>query len=116
MVGPKNITGFLGDRVELQCQVTGIPKPKVQWFSKRDGKLSSNGPNFRIHRNNSLIFRRIDKRDETLYHCVAENSQGNVNSQSASVTVEGKLSFFLEVFINLIEKILNKFMMKGAIE
>ena len=94
MVGPKNITGFLGDRVELQCQVKGIPQPKVQWFSKIDGKLSSNGPNFRIHRNNSLIFRRIDKRDETFYHCVAGNSEGKVNSQSASVTVEGKSIFF----------------------
>ena len=88
-MGPTNITAFLGDRVELQCKVSGRPQPKVQWFSKREGKLPSIGPNFRVHRNNSLIFRRIEKRDESYYHCEVENIKGKVISRQARLTVEG---------------------------
>ena len=89
--GPKNITAFLGDRVELQCRVSGHPQPKIQWISKREGKLSNIGPNFRVHKNNSLIFRRVEKRDESYYHCEAQNIEGNVKSPQARLTVEGRV-------------------------
>ena len=89
LLGPSNVTAYLGDRVELRCQVSGKPKPKVQWFSKREKKLPSVGPNFRIHRNNSLIFRRVDKRDESYYQCIAKNSHGTTTSHLARLSVEG---------------------------
>ena len=92
--GPTNVTAFLGDRVELRCQVSGKPKPKVQWFSKREKKLPSVGPNFRIHRNNSLIFRRVDKRDESYYQCIAKNRHGNTTSPLARLSVEGMYNRF----------------------
>ena len=97
--GPTNVTAFLGDRVEMRCQVpTNVrPLPTVQWFSKREGKLPTVGPNFRIHKNNSLIFRRVDKRDESYYHCVAKNRQGTVESNPARLTVEG-METLLEQF------------------
>ena len=87
--GPTNVTAFLGDRVELRCQVSGKPSPTVLWFSRREGELPSLGANFRVHKNNSLIFRRIDKRDESYYHCLAKNSRGATQSPPARVTVEG---------------------------
>lgn len=92
--GPTNVTAFLGDRVELRCQVSGKPSPTVLWFSRREGELPSLGANFRVHKNNSLIFRRIDKRDESYYHCLAKNSRGATQSPPARVTVEGKVIFF----------------------
>lgn len=99
LVGPNNVTAFLGDRVELQCKVSGRPLPAVEWISKRDGKLASQGPNFRVHKNNSLIFRRVEKRDESYYHCEAENRVGSDRSKAARLTVEGPyLHIFLGAF------------------
>ena len=94
--GPANLTAFLGDRVELRCRVSGNPTPTVIWSSKREGNLANVGPNFRIHRNNSLSFRRVEKRDESYYVCEAKNSEGIVKSDPARLTVEGTYySFFI---------------------
>lgn len=89
LVGPSNTTAFLGDRVELLCQVSGKPKPRVTWHSRRDGKLPSVGQNFRIHANNSLIIRFAEKRDESNFHCTATNTAGAAYSNPARLSVEG---------------------------
>lgn len=105
IVGPTNITAYIGNRVELLCQVSGKPKPKVTWYSKRDGKLGNVGANFRIHRNNSLIFRHVDKSNESYYHCVAKNRQGVVESPMARLTVEGKLWSGYQYFISEVSRV-----------
>ena len=88
--GPTDNTAYLGDRVELLCQSEGRPKPKVSWASRRDGELPKVGPNYRVHKNGSLIFRRVAKQDESLYTCTAQNSINTAKSKTARLTVEGK--------------------------
>ena len=95
LVGPLNMTVFLGDRIELRCHVEGNPRPKIVWQSRRDGKLPKIGENFRVHKNGSLIFRFAEKRDESYYKCTAKNLFGTVVSPLARITVEGKLIFLL---------------------
>lgn len=87
--GPANTSSFLNDRVELICKTTGLPSPKVIWHSKREGKLPKIGQHYRIHKNGSLIFRDIAKRDEGQYKCTARNAAGSDQSKFASLTVEG---------------------------
>ena len=74
-----------GDAGKLLCGVIGDPVPVVTWFK-------DNGPvrfSKRIEQldDNSLSFKRIRKRNNGLYWCVATNSEGNVTSTKVLVTV-----------------------------
>ena len=87
--GPSNITAYYGDRIELLCKSDGRPKPRISWTSRRIGNMPKVGPSYRVHKNGSLIFRRIEKQHESIYTCRAENVLGFVTSSPARVSVEG---------------------------
>lgn len=36
---PENVTAVLGEKGYLPCKVSGSPKPKVIWYSRRIGRL-----------------------------------------------------------------------------
>ena len=90
--GPSNITAYYGDRIELLCKTEGRPRPNVSWKSLRIGVMPKVGPSFRVHKNGSLIFRRVHKQHESTYTCTAKNSIGLINSYPARLTVEGNIS------------------------
>jgi len=75
-----------GDAGKLFCGVSGDPAPVVTWFK-------DNGPiplSKRLEQldDNSLYFKKVRKRnDDGIYWCVATNSEGNVTSRKAHVTV-----------------------------
>ena len=87
--GPSNITAYYGDRIELLCQTEGRPRPKITWASRRIGDMPKVGPSYRVHKNGSLIFRRVEKQHESTYTCTAKNAVGSIKSNPARVTVEG---------------------------
>ena len=89
--GPLNITAYYGDRIELLCQTEGRPRPKILWESRRIGEMPKVGPSYRVHKNGSLIFRRIEKQHESIYTCVAMNVVGSTKSYPARITVEGNI-------------------------
>ena len=88
--GPSNITAYYGDRIELLCKSDGRPKPKISWTSRRIGNMPKVGPSYRVHKNGSLIFRRVEKQHESIYTCIARNSIGVIKSYPARLSVEGK--------------------------
>ena len=88
--GPSNITAYYGDRIELLCQTEGRPRPKISWNSRRDGNMPKIGSSYRVHKNGSLIFRKIEKQYESIYTCTAKNSIGVATSYPARLSVEGK--------------------------
>ena len=102
--GPVNTTAYLRDRVELMCKTEGRPKPKIQWFSRREGvdPLPKSGQDFRVHKNGSLIFRDAQKFHDSFYHCVASNALNKATSKPAKLTVEGTES--LDICRSDIEK------------
>ena len=87
--GPSNTTSYLNERVELSCKVLGTPPPKVRWESQDYGDLSKVARNYRVHKNGSLIFREVTKRDESKYRCIATNTAGEDISKWARLTVDG---------------------------
>ena len=88
--GPANITAYYGDRIELLCQTEGRPRPKISWKSRRMGDMPKVGPSYRVHKNGSLIFRRVEKQHESIYTCTAKNSVGFTESYPARLSVEGE--------------------------
>ncbi|XP_059091496.1 tyrosine-protein kinase transmembrane receptor Ror2-like isoform X1 [Tigriopus californicus] len=89
--GPENTFAFLHKRVELICKAVGNPAPKIVWHSKKDRNLLRVAHNYRIHKNGSLIFRSVEKSDESKYGCVAKNSAGKDESGFVQLNVDAKV-------------------------
>lgn len=66
------------ETVEFQCSAYGIPKPTIKWI--HNGKpISESPPNDRRTINtNSIVIRKLNKKDTGNYGCNATNSLGYV--------------------------------------
>lgn len=84
--GPqKTLTGE-GDRLELNCEVSGYPRPDVYWMIngvdvRTDGAIATDGTR--------LVIGDIEKRHAGIVQCFAQNDVGEVN-ESNLLEVEPK--------------------------
>nr|XP_015220898.1 PREDICTED: receptor-type tyrosine-protein phosphatase S isoform X4 [Lepisosteus oculatus] len=89
---PVDQTGVSGGVVSFVCQATGDPKPRVTW-NKKGKKVNSQRIETIEFDEGAGAVLRIQPlrapRDENIYECVAENSEGEV-------TVSAKLSIIRE--------------------
>ena len=80
----------VGGEVELDCSVTGIPQPTINWL--KDGNALSSTDNRFISRSDSGLARlRISEAtqdDEGLYECIATNFVGS-ESRIFQVDIRG---------------------------
>lgn len=79
----------MGDRVELECHMTGSMPMKVTW--SKDHKDIRTGGNYKIscvENTAHLTILKADKNDSGRYSCHATNDMGK-DSCSAEVTVQG---------------------------
>ena len=71
-----------GEEVVLPCEVTGDPRPEVEWkkdsfkidFFNMEHKYFMKGLG-------SLVIPKVDIRDTDRYLCIAENAAGDRNSR-----------------------------------
>ncbi|XP_068759297.1 fibroblast growth factor receptor 4-like isoform X2 [Montipora capricornis] len=96
---PKNATTVEGQDVIFSCTIDGDPPPSVIW-TKNGEELKLAG-NSRVNvsstsSNYSLIFTGIQRSDAGEYRCLASNSEGNLTSSPATLTVhfEPEISYF----------------------
>lgn len=73
----KSIACSLNARINLTCEATGTPEPKVTWF--RNGQLLSNNYTMQISEN-VLSIHSFDINDEGVYQCFAQSSAGETQS------------------------------------
>uniref|UniRef100_H3BDD1 Myopalladin n=1 Tax=Latimeria chalumnae TaxID=7897 RepID=H3BDD1_LATCH len=81
-----------GSRVQLDCIVTGFPKPEVGWYC--EGKELENSPDIQIIQSgdwHSLIIAEAFEEDTGRYSCFASNIYGT-DSTSAEIYIEGASS------------------------
>ncbi|XP_062927591.1 myopalladin isoform X3 [Mobula hypostoma] len=81
-----------GSRVQLECIVTGLPKPEVRWYC--EGKELKNSPDVQIAYNGnqcSLIISEAFEEDTGRYTCLASNIYGS-DTTSAELYIEGVTS------------------------
>ncbi|XP_074722607.1 palladin isoform X5 [Strix uralensis] len=82
-----------GNKVLLECRVTGNPVPDVRWFC--EGKELQNSPDIQIRSGSgglhSLIIAEAFEDDTGRYTCLASNSIGS-DSTSAEIFIEGASS------------------------
>ncbi|KAM3915384.1 hemicentin-1 [Leptodactylus fuscus] len=85
--GLKNIITVVNKQTTLSCDVTGTPKPKVEW--KKDGHLLNTDINQNIYRllsSGSLVIISPTVDDTGTYVCSASNDAGHDETE-ASLTV-----------------------------
>ncbi|XP_026465687.1 neuroglian isoform X3 [Ctenocephalides felis] len=66
------------ETIEFRCEASGVPEPDIQWI--HNGKPISQSPpnNRRIVNSNSIVIKRLNKKDTGNYGCNATNSLGYV--------------------------------------
>ena len=67
-----------GDLTILPCEVTGFPRPVVEWRSK--GGIVTSSPRREVLANDSLIIRNVSIGDAGIYECTATNEGGFVKT------------------------------------
>ncbi|XP_039298871.1 neogenin isoform X1 [Nilaparvata lugens] len=82
---PADRTAREKDDIELDCQVYGIPEPKVQWL-KNGEVLNVNTDYMQLVKGNNLKIMGLMAQDAGIFQCTASNPAGNIQA-SAHLTV-----------------------------
>ena len=79
-----------GDNVTLSCNASGIPVPTITW-TRNGSVLNSSVPRISFGaESRELTITNINRADSGEYRCVANNSEGNVTSDAATLDVKCK--------------------------
>ncbi|CAJ0933626.1 unnamed protein product, partial [Mesorhabditis belari] len=71
---PDNYTAVAGDKVEMRCQVTGNPQPKIEWHKK--GVPVIDDDHIRVTEDGTLVIEEAQAGDESFYTCKVSNAAG----------------------------------------
>ena len=78
-----------GDRVDLICRASGVPKPTLVW-TFNNGNLPSGINQFKHEGESNLVLPSVTKEMNGTYKCTAKN-KANTAAYSAVLRVYGKL-------------------------
>ena len=96
-VSPKIITPPIsryvteGDRVDLICRASGVPKPTLVW-TFNNGNLPSGINQFNREGESNLVLPSVTKEMNGTYKCTAKNKANSISS-SAALRVYGKHNY-----------------------
>ncbi|KTG12228.1 hypothetical protein cypCar_00042627, partial [Cyprinus carpio] len=82
---PVDMIGVSGGVVSFVCQATGDPKPSVTWNKKGKRVNSQRIETIEFDEGAGAVLRIQPlraPRDENIYECVAENSEGEISVQA----------------------------------
>ncbi|KTF91566.1 hypothetical protein cypCar_00020224 [Cyprinus carpio] len=90
---PVDMIGVSGGVVSFVCQATGDPKPRVTWNKKGKRVNSQRIETIEFDEGAGAVLRIQPlraPRDENIYECVAENSEGEISVQAKLSIIRGK--------------------------
>ena len=84
-----------GGHVILNCNVTGVPRPRVAW--KKEGELVTNTSRITVltdvtdktFTSSQLHIRQVTKQDIGIYSCISWN-RGSVRSSPGRILISGE--------------------------
>ncbi|XP_064644883.1 neogenin-like isoform X4 [Lineus longissimus] len=83
---PQNTFAQVNKDIQFDCEVSGNPKPTIQWI--KNGDIIIPNDYFQIIDSQSLRILGLVNSDEGIYQCVAENSAGNVQASAQLIIVQ----------------------------
>ena len=79
---------YEGDNVTLSCNASGKPVPTITW-TRNGSVLTSSVPRISFGAESRVLtITSINRADKGEYRCVANNSEGNVTSDAATLDVQ----------------------------
>uniref|UniRef100_T1J6S4 Down syndrome cell adhesion molecule-like protein Dscam2 n=1 Tax=Strigamia maritima TaxID=126957 RepID=T1J6S4_STRMM len=101
VIKPKSITLSTSNSLLLHCQAQGFPLPIITWEKAKDSDNLAAGiseqiettEDKRIYSNGTLIFKNVQRSDEGLYICIANNGIQEPLSHVVSVTIQAAPEF-----------------------
>lgn len=92
MVPPSDVDLKPGEGAFLNCAVSGLPNPRIEWFvtnetGSRSQLMTTIGEHYIIH-TDGIELRNITQQDSGVYECVVDNPLGS-DTRTARVRVEG---------------------------
>ncbi|KAM6446312.1 matrix-remodeling-associated protein 5 [Liasis olivaceus] len=74
-----DVTVYFGEKVTMDCQATGIPKPHISWiFPNRKifQTVSTTEGRVMLYENRTLVLKDTNFSDRGIYKCIASNAAG----------------------------------------
>ena len=88
---PRMIQGIEGDKLTIFCNATGNPLPTISWTIDGNSVDTSNSSRRNLsYEGKRLTVKNVNRGDNGVYRCVAENSLGNVTSHGTTLEVHCK--------------------------
>lgn len=87
--------GDYGVRMELPCDVIGVPPPYVTWFRNAEA-LDMSTDQYSVRDDNSLVIKKLTMDDSAMFQCLASNEAGE-KSAYTWLKVKSK-SLFSQLF------------------
>ncbi|CAC5378019.1 unnamed protein product [Mytilus coruscus] len=75
-----NQIALLGSSINIICNVTGDPRPKISWYHNGTLLFGAN--------QDVLLLNNIQQIQEGIYNCIAENVVANISSNDAEIFVQ----------------------------
>ncbi|CAG5084996.1 Oidioi.mRNA.OKI2018_I69.PAR.g10789.t1.cds [Oikopleura dioica] len=92
VIAPEDAEFTIGEAAEVKCRIAGDPKPEIQWYKGKWGKLSAVGRisiDFNVESGiSTLNIKKIQKPDKGTYRCVAKNDKGEAEASFTLNVVE----------------------------
>ena len=83
-----------GTKVDVRCNVTGVPIPTVTWLKEGSGKVHSIGKG-----SATLSFSSVNRSDAGQYRCKANNTAGTDETGALSLVVHCKYKNMQDVLL-----------------
>ena len=92
-VHPQNATKIEGDNVTFTCNATGNPAPTFRWT--KIGSVSTKGSRISLSLDGKqLTITNVTREDSGQYVCEATNNVRTVPSDSATLNVKCKITYY----------------------
>ena len=94
-ISPESTDVLNNSMTLLNCSASGYPEPIISWQQNGEDVIamgSGDDDRVEILPNGSLVIWTVMMSDMGSYQCFASNSLGSAQSDSALLTVDGKLS------------------------
>ncbi|CAF98159.1 unnamed protein product, partial [Tetraodon nigroviridis] len=79
--------------VDIPCQATGVPQPRVEWFKDAVPVSKLANPRYKITAATGLTVRRVQPGDGGIFQCLARNAAGETQA-STQLLVSGAAPTF----------------------
>ncbi|EDW78831.1 uncharacterized protein Dwil_GK12503 [Drosophila willistoni] len=86
LVSPRDVEAISGELVQLDCEVSGLPRPQITWMHNTN-EISETESKTQILLSGTLVIHDVNANDMGIYQCLGRNEMGEIKSQPVRLVV-----------------------------